>query len=444
MPNSLKYLIAGAVCMMSAGCQNPAATPDPGWAVNVGGDRYVGVDGTEYAPDSSISGGAVGTLDAVKGSQDEPLYATYRKGDMEISRPMANGIYDITLHFAEPDDVPGGARLFDTVIEGATMIDDLDVMRSRDGKVRSALTVTVPGVRIDDGELNIEFTATAKEPILSALVVREKQSSSPAWRLTHSDEFDYAGAPRSSMWNADLWPARVVNDEDQAYTNNPRNLRVEDGYLIIEAHKEDLDNAKYTSARIHTLGKVDLLYGRIEVRAKLPRGKGTWPAIWMLPSAPFRYATKCEEGDTWQGSADCDAWPNSGEIDIMEHVGYEMGHVHGTVHNEAYYWAKWEQRKGRIIVDDVDQAFHVYALEWTPERIDVFLDDTLYFTYVNEHDGWRSWPYDHPFHLILNVAVGGMWGRAGGGIDDTIFPQKMVVDYVRFFERSSPSNEGDQ
>ena len=444
MPNSLKYVIAGAVCMMSAGCQKPVATPDPGWAVNVGGDRYVAVDGTEYAPDSSISGGVVATLDAVKGSQDAPLYETYREGDMEISRSMANGVYDITLHFAEPDDVPGGTRVFDTIVEGNTVIDDLDVMASRDGKVRSALAVTIPGIRIDDGELNIEFKATAEEPVLSAVAVRTKKPPSSAWRLTHSDEFDYEGAPHSSMWNADLWPARVVNDEDQTYTDNARNLRVEDGHLIIEAHKEDLDNAKYTSARIHTLGKVDLLYGRIEVRAKLPRGKGTWPAIWMLPSAPFRYATKCEEGDTWQGSADCDAWPNSGEIDIMEHVGYEMGHVHGTVHNEAYYWAKWEQRKGRIIVDDVDQAFHVYAMEWTPERIDVFLDDTLYFTYVNEHDGWRSWPYDHPFHLILNIAVGGMWGRAGGGIDDTIFPQKMVVDYVRFFERSSPSNEGDQ
>jgi beta-glucanase (GH16 family) len=444
MPNFLKYVIALAVCMLFAGCQKPAATPDSEWAVNIGGDRYVGVDGTEYMPDSSISGGVIGTLDAVKGSQDELLYATYREGDMEISRPMANGVYDITLHFAEPDDVPGGTRVFDTIVEGATVIDDLDVMVSRDGKVRSALTVTVAGVRIDDGELNIEFKATAEEPILSAVVVRPKTSPDSAWRLTHSDEFDYEGAPRSSMWNADLWPARVVNDEDQAYTNNPRNLRVEDGHLIIEAHQEALDNAQYTSARIHTSGKVDFLYGRIEVRAKLPQGMGTWPAIWMLPSAPFRYATRCAEGDTWQGSADCDAWPNSGEIDIMEHVGYEMGHVHGTVHNEAYYWAKWEQRKGRIIVDDVDQAFHVYAMEWTPERIDVFLDDTLYFTYVNENDGWRSWPYDHPFHLILNVAVGGMWGRAGGGIDDTIFPQKMLVDYVRFFERSNPPDDDDR
>ena len=118
----------------------------------------------------------------------------------------------------------------------------------------------------------------------------------------------------------------------------------------------------------------------------------------------------------------------------MEHVGYQMGHAHGTVHNEAYYWLKWEQRKGRILLNDVDQAFHVYALEWTPERIDVFVDDTLYFTCVNEWDGWNSWPYDHRFHLILNIAVGGAWGRSGGGIDDSFFPQKMLVDYVRVYE----------
>jgi len=376
------------------------------------------------------------TLDAIKGSQDSLLYETYRKGDMEIGRTIADGVYDITFHFAEPEDVPGGTRVFDTIVEGRTVIEDLDVMAARDGKVRSALSVTVPEVRIDDGELNIKFKASAEEPVLSAVVVRRKKPRSSGWKLTHSDEFDYQGQPRSSMWNVDLWPARVANDEDQTYTNNERNLRVEDGHLVIEAHREDVDNARYTSARIHTLGKADILYGRVEVRAKLPRGKGTWPAIWMLPSDPFRYATKCEEGDTWQGSADCDAWPNSGEIDIMEHVGYQMGHIHGTVHNEAYYWAKWEQRKGRIIIDDADTAFHVYALEWTPERIDVFVDDTLYFTYVNEGRGWRSWPYDQQFHLILNVAIGGMWGRAGGGIDESIFPQRMVVDFVRIFEIS--------
>ena len=120
----------------------------------------------------------------------------------------------------------------------------------------------------------------------------------------------------------------------------------------------------------------------------------------------------------------------------MEHVGYQMNHVHGTVHNEAYYWAKWEQRKGRILLDAVDENFHVYALEWSPERIDIFVDDALYFTYVNEGNGWNAWPYDHAFHVILNIAVGGAWGRAGGPVDESIFPQRMLVDYVRVFSRA--------
>ncbi len=316
-------------------------------------------------------------------------------------------------------------------------------MSWRDGKTVSALTVTVPDVEISDGELNVEFDASAGEPVLSALVVRRKQPRGDQWQLVWQDDFDGSGLPDEKTWNIDLWPARVVNDEDQAYTDAPANLRLEDGFLVIEAHREDAGDARYTSARIHTRGKADILYGRIEVRALLPRGQGTWPAIWMLPSDPFRYATKCEEGDTWQGSADCDAWPNSGEIDIMEHVGYQMGHVHGTVHNEAYYWAKWEQRKGRVILEDVDEAFYDYVLEWTPERIDVFVDDTLYFTYANEHTDWRTWPYDAPFHLILNVAVGGMWGRAGGPIDDSVFPQRMLVVYVRVYQAKDQAAAAD-
>ena len=402
------------------------------WAVNIGGGAYRAVDGVAYEADAGQFGGQVETLQGIKGSQDGFLYESFRRGDISVARAIGNGAYDLTMHFAEPDDVGGGARVFDAIVEGEVVIDDLDVMASRDGKIRSALTVTVPDVQVDDGVLNIEFAATAMEPVLSALLVRPAGQKERPLSLVWSDEFDTD--LDTTLWNIDLWPARVVNDEDQAYTDRPENLRIENGHLVIEAHKEAFGNAEYTSARIHSRGEGDILYGRIEVRAKLPSGKGTWPAIWMLPSDPFRYATRCAEGDTWQGNPDCDAWPNSGEIDIMEHVGYQMGHVHGTVHNEAYYWAKWEQRKGRVLVDDVDTAFHVYALEWSPERIDVFLDDTLYFTYVNEGNGWRSWPYDHPFQLILNVAVGGMWGRAGGGIDDSIFPQRMLVDYVRVYQ----------
>ena len=112
-----------------------------------------------------------------------------------------------------------------------------------------------------------------------------------------------------------------------------------------------------------------------------------------------------------------------------------MGHVHGTVHNRAYYWVNWEQRKGRILDSTVDSEFHVYALEWSPDRIDIFVDDTLYFSYMNEGTGWEAWPYDHPFHLIINIAVGGVWGSAGGPTDDGVLPQKMWVDFVRVYER---------
>ncbi len=425
-----------AIASTLPGCAEKHSELDSEWAVNVGGAGYTAADGTVYNAEEFVSGGEIHTLDNVLGSQDSALYLSYREGDIRIDRPLANGTYDLTFHFAEPADIGGRERLFDAHVNGRRVVRDIDVVSWRDGKTRSALTVTVPNVEVAEERLEIRFTATERQPVLSALAVQRKQVRSDGWQLVWSDEFDVDGDPDPERWNVEEWPARKVNDEDQAYTSRPRNVRVENGHLVIEAHKEDFGEAFYTSARLQSQGKGDFLYGRFEIRAKLPRGQGTWPAIWMLPSDPFRYATLCGEGTDWQGNPDCDAWPNSGEIDIMEHVGYQMGHVHGTVHNEAYYWAKWEQRKGRIILDDVDRAFRVYALEWTPDRIDIFVDDTLYFTYVNENDGWRSWPYDHPFHLILNVAVGGMWGRAGGPIDDSVFPQKMLVDFVRIFRRA--------
>lgn len=414
-----------------ASAPGPATASAPVWAINVGGPAYEASDGTAYGAESSVSGGKVGTMEVVKGSQDSLLYKTYRVGDVRVAHPMANGTYDVTFHFAEPEDIGGGTRVFDAFVGDQRVIENLDVMASRDGKVYSALTVTVPGVKITDGKLNIRFEASKMEPVLFALVVRGAQPRAADWKLVFSEEFEGPELDRKK-WGIREWAAKKVNDEDQAYTARKDNLRIEDGHLVIEAKKEDYEGAKYTSARIFT--EQDFLYGRFEIRAKLPRGKGTWPAIWMLPSDPFKYATKCKDGE-WQGNANCDAWPNSGEIDIMEHVGYQMGHIHGTVHNEAYYWVKWEQRKGRILLDDVADAFHTYSLEWSPDRIDAFVDDTLYFTYVNEKNGWNAWPYDHPFRVILNVAVGGAWGRAGGGIDDSIFPQRMLVDSVKVYTR---------
>ncbi len=430
-----KAILITLTSILVGGCTAADTGLEPAWAINVGGPAYTGVDGTRFEAERFVKGGVIGTLDEVLGSQDPTLYRSYRAGDIRIERALANGLYDVTLHFAEPDELGGGERLFDVVINGRSVIRDLDVMASRDGKIRSALTVTVPGIEVSKGHIGVEFSASAGRPVLSALVVRRAAAPADRWNLVWSDEFDTDGPPDSRNWNLEEWQARRVNDEDQAYTSRPKNVRVEDGRLIIEAHREDYDGAHYTSARLQSQGRGDFLYGRFEVRAQLPRGMGTWPAIWMLPSDPFSYATTCSDDPDWQGSADCDAWPNSGEMDIMEHVGYQMGHVHGTVHTKAYYWAVWQQRKGRILIDDLDEEFHDYVLEWSPDRIDVYVDDSLYFTYMNEGSGWEAWPFDKPFHLILNIAVGGMWGRAGGGIDEQVFPQRMLVDYVRVSER---------
>jgi beta-glucanase (GH16 family) len=439
MPTNLARIatLISPVLLAACGASDNTTAQQPelpsAWAVNVGGPAYSGIDGTDYAAEAGISGGTIGRMDIVKGSQDPDLYRTYRRGDIQVAQPLSNGAYDVTFHFAEPDQIEDRERIFDAFAEGRLVIDDLDVKGFRDGKVQSGLTVTVPGIDVADGELNIHFQASAGEPVLSALVAVPRQAPADDWQLVWQDEFDVE-ALDEEKWSPNIWAPRRVNDEDQAYTGREKNLRIEDGMLVIEAHKEDYEGARYTSARVHSAGKGDFLYGRFEIRAKLPRGQGSWPAIWMLPTDAFRYATNCAEGE-WQGNDDCDAWPNSGEIDIMEHVGYQMNHIHGTVHNEAYYWVKWEQRKGRILMDAVDENFHVYAMEWSPERIDMFVDDAHYFTYMNEGTCWNTWPYDHPFHLILNIAVGGVWGRAGGPIDDSIFPQQMLVDYVRVYEK---------
>lgn len=240
-------------------------------------------------------------------------------------------------------------------------------------------------------------------------------------RLVWSDEFSYTGPPDTAKWAYDLgngcpnlcgWG----NNELQTYTNSLRNARVENGLLIIEAHHHPDSSTAYTSARLVTRGKAQWKYGKVEIRARLPRGRGTWPAIWMLPQE-WKYG----------------GWPASGEIDIMEHVGFDEGIIHGTLHSEAYNHIKKTQREGTMRVSGVTTDFHVYAADWSAERITFTVDGVPYYTVERSYaDTWKEWPFDQPFYLILNIAVGGFWGGMQG-IDDTIWPQRMEVDYVRVY-----------
>jgi beta-glucanase (GH16 family) len=238
------------------------------------------------------------------------------------------------------------------------------------------------------------------------------------WTIVWSDEFDYAGAPDPEKWDYQLGDGCPQlcgwgNNELQFYTRDPANVRIEEGALIIQAHKTE---SGYTSARLMTKGKAAWQYGRIEARIQLPAGVGVWPAFWMMP-AERRY------GD----------WPAGGEIDIMEHVGYEPDTVHGTVHTQAYNHLLGTQSGGVIRKEGVAENFHLYAIEWDEEKIDFFLDEGLYFTFKNEKTGPDAWPFDQPFYVILNLTVGGNWGGRHG-VDETIWPQKMLVDYVRVYQ----------
>lgn len=235
-------------------------------------------------------------------------------------------------------------------------------------------------------------------------------------RLVWSDEFNYNGLPDSTKWSYDVGGNGWGNDEKQFYTfKQLKNARVKHGKLIIEAHQEKFNTNYYTSARLVTKEKGDWKYGRIEVKAKLPKGFGTWPAIWML-------ATSKEI-----------KWPDDGEIDIMEHVGYDQGNIHASTHCKKYYHIIGTQKTAITTVTDCSEKFHIYALEWNADSISIFVDEKKYFTVTNEHTGNDAWPFNNPFHLILNIAVGGFWGGLKG-IDAKIFPQKMEIDYVRVYQ----------
>ncbi len=231
------------------------------------------------------------------------------------------------------------------------------------------------------------------------------------WELVWSDEFD--GPELSSdNWLAESGAGGWGNNELQFYTDRPENLRIEDGVLVIEAREEDYRGSRYTSARIKTQYRHTFQFGRIEARMKLPTGKGIWPAFWMLG----------EDMPTV-------GWPRAGEIDIMENIG-DPHTIHGTVHGPGYSGGSGVGRAYTARDKALDQDFHTYAVEWAPGEIRWYLDDVLFNT-ITEADVPGAWVYDHPFFIILNLAVGGNW--PGYPDATTQFPQQLLVDYVRVY-----------
>jgi beta-glucanase (GH16 family) len=236
-----------------------------------------------------------------------------------------------------------------------------------------------------------------------------------ALKLVWSDEFNGPAntPPDLTKWTYDLGGGGWGNDELEIYTQS---AAYQDGAGNLVIHVAQNSDGSYTSARMKTQGLFNTKYGRIEARIKIPYGQGIWPAFWML-------------GD----NIDLVDWPDCGEIDIMENIGKEPGMIHGTVHGPGYegdspFTAAYTLPGGVPFSDD----YHVYAISWTPDSITFFVDEHAYYrTSVRELPGGTNWVFNHPFFLLLNVAVGGSW--PGDPDQTSTFPQNMLVDYVRVY-----------
>ena len=278
----------------------------------------------------------------------------------------------------------------------------------------------------------IKFSKTnIRYSFLTILAFLPMAINAQEYELIWNDEFDYRGKPDKEKWTHET--GFIRNLEEQYYTKRKKNAIVKDNVLKIIARKEEYRNRKfdpdiqnyryntkkayYTSASLHTHKKFDLNFGKIEVRAKLPQGKGVWPAIWMLGS----------------NFHDIE-WPYSGEIDILEFVGKDPYTIHATVHYPKGKSANIKSEGGQLELEtSPTKAFHIYGMNWDSEKIEFSFDNHVYYTFKIDEADTENNPFKKPFFLILNFALGGKWA---GEIDDSIFPQEYVIDYVRIYKKA--------
>ena len=267
-------------------------------------------------------------------------------------------------------------------------------------------------------------TCLGADPAAKAAAGSERFQPGPAeaaaryargdWVMVWQDEFLNGPAPSASKWGYER--GLVRNHELQYYTADRReNARIENRQLVITGRRERWEGAGYTSASLVTKGRFTFTYGKIEIRAKIPTGRGTWPALWLL-------------GDT-----DKVEWPHCGEVDIMENVGFDPEKIHFSVHTGAFNHVIRTQRTKVISLDRPWAGYHRYGLIWTHERLEFFFDGEKVMEFANDGQGPEHWPFDSPMYLIMNLALGGDWGGQKG-VDESIFPAEFRIDYVRVWQ----------
>lgn len=393
------------------------------------------------------------TLTLTTGTNVEALSPTITLSDQAEVSPESGAVQNFAQPVAYTVTAEDGSTADYTVIVTAALSNEAKITAFAFSKLTPAITATidqtaktikaivpygtsvtalVPAITVSGGAIvnpasgaaknftdPVQYVVTAKDGTTKATYTATVSiaAQTQGWKLVWQDEFNGTGLPDDTKWNFEK--GYVRNDELQYYASKRTENAVQrDGKLVITARNDNasLDGKirEITSASITT--KESWLYGRVEVRAKIPSCLGSWPAIWMMP-----------KGNKY-GS-----WPKSGEIDIMEHVGYDPNKVHFNLHSEKYNHTKGTQRSSSYQYTGPHNDYHIYAIEWFADHIDWYFDNTKTFTVNNDNAGWESWPFDQPFYLILNFAFGGSWGGLKG-VDKTALPQEYLIDYVRIYQ----------
>ncbi len=406
----MKKLLLASIAMAFVACQAPAENPDSGEAEQSSALKL-------SAEELGVEGDSILSLSAGEHFDFElkvPAVGRYR-----ISFEAAGS--DSTTFWLEDYYTNSDGRQYN--ITGSLKPGDWSEMSSVDGSPLDTgahpMRLHAVGGALALKSIELELIQARKASPLTHIQNMEGEN----WELVWSDEFDGEGLPDSSKWSYNIGNWGWGNNEPQYYTNaRLKNARQENGNLIIEAHQNDMDQA-WTSARLTTQGKHAFSYGKIEFRAKVPPGRGTWSAGWLL-------------GESYRDEI---SWPYCGEIDVLECVGYEIndttgkGRNHATCHTRAYYFKQGNQIGNEIEVDSMFQNFHTYTIEWHPDRIDAYLDGEYYFTYDKTANEWE-WPFAKPQNIIVNLAVGGGWGGAKG-IDSSWASHQYILDYVRVYQK---------
>lgn len=424
---SFPWWLPAALALWTAGCEAPPAADEK--------------EAAEVHPDPLQVAIAIADFEQIEGNAKEVEGAVLRTDlgthwmAYDLAVPEA-GRYQIELYakplsddasawiedyYDNPDDRTyniTGEMALDPSVDGNQ---DLNVYT----KVGAPLNEGIHPIKLHvTGSVDLEkIVFTLIKPHVKTPTILTQAMDGEEWSIVWADEFDTGVVPDTSKWTYDLGDWGWGNNELQFYTEGrPRNARIENGHLIIEAHKND-GGAAWTSARLTTRGKTAFTYGRIEFRAKVPAEKGNWAAGWTL-------------GDSYVDEL---SWPYCGEIDILESVGYQMdnetgdGIAHASAHCPAYYFKLGNQPTGTTPVKNMNSEFHTYAVDWSPERIVASVDGIEYFTY-DDTSNELTWPFDQPQNIILNLTMGGGWGGLEG-MDESVTSQKMTVDYVRVYEK---------